>query len=319
MPAGPVAAKIRTSLLCLAICDALGGPAEFQPRGSFPLITSMQANRNFRLPPGAWTDDTSMTLLLIDSLSSTRTFSEADQAARYLRWLTTGYLSVTGVCFDAGNATRMAVGIWASGGGLDDVRKALDKKACCGNGSLMRVLAVALVFWAEAAETGCELARRSSAVTHPHRVCQEACALYVLLVSTILRCAAARTSVTKADLLQLLRDWEYETTELGAIFGVENWIDKEEIDIQSTGYVVYSLEAALWVFFGTDSFVEGAVKVVNLGDDADTVGAIYGGIAGAWYGGGDAFWEGKAKEWKEDLLKCDVVEAFAEKVVRIAT
>jgi ADP-ribosyl-[dinitrogen reductase] hydrolase len=315
LPPGDISTKIRTSLLCLAICDALGGPAEFHARGSFPQITSMQSNRNFSLPAGAWTDDTSMALCLADSLINSAHFSERDQASRYVRWLRTGYLSVTGTCFDAGNATRVAVNIWASGGNLDEIRTALDRTECCGNGSLMRALPVALTYW-NAPEMARGYARRSSLTTHPHRLCQEACELYVHLITTILGAADSRVHLGKANLIQALKEWEYENQELRLVFATGTWVNKDEAEISSSGYVLHTLEAALWVFFRTHSFEEGAIRAVNLGDDADTVAAVYGGIAGAWYGGNnDAFWSGRVKKWREDLLKREVVEKFADELV----
>jgi ADP-ribosyl-[dinitrogen reductase] hydrolase len=315
LPPGDTSTKIRTSLLSLAICDALGGPVEFHARGTFPQITSMQPNHNFSLPAGAWTDDTSMALCLADSLINSSRFSETDQASRYVRWLQTGYLSVTGTCFDAGNATRVAVSIWASGGGLDEIRSALDRTMCCGNGSLMRVLPVALMYWSTPG-TARDYARRSSLTTHPHRLCQEACELYVYLITTILGAADSCVCLEKADLVLALRDWDYENQELHLVFATGSWVNKDEREISSSGYVLHTLEAALWVFLRTHSFEEGAIMAVNLGDDADTVAAVYGGIAGAWYGGNnDEFWSGRVKEWRERLLKREVVEKFADELI----
>jgi ADP-ribosyl-[dinitrogen reductase] hydrolase len=309
----PIATKIQVSLLSLAMCDALGGPVEFHRRGTFPRVTSMIANTNFNLPAGCWTDDTTMALCLADSLvASGGAFSEADQAARYVRWIYAGYLSVTGYCFDAGSATRTAVQIWHAGGGLREIRASLGRKVHCGNGSLMRVLPVALAFWRDP-ETAGELARRSSAVTHPHAVCQEACALYVSLVVEILNRAAHATPMQKPELLEMVAKWEWQTDVLRTTFADGKWVAKEEAQISSSGYVVHTLEAALWVFFRTHSFEEGAIEAVNLGDDADTVAAVYGGIAGAWYGAdGDEFWSEKVREWRDGLVKRQVVEGFGE-------
>ncbi|KAI5851804.1 ADP-ribosylglycohydrolase [Tricharina praecox] len=309
----PIATKIHISLLSVAICDALGGPAEFHRRGTFPHITSFVPNNNFGLPAGCWTDDTSMALCLADSLINSREgFSEADQGSRYVRWVDEGYLSATGTFFDAGMATRVAVDIWRSGRGLQEIKKSLDHKNRCGNGSLMRVLPVALAYWRDA-ENAKALARRSSAVTHPHSVCQEACALYVSLVVEILRRAAEGRGMKKSELLGMVNKWEWQTDELSATFADGKWVAKEEAKISSSGYVVHTLEAALWVFFRTDSFEEGAIDVVNLGDDADTVAAVYGGIAGAWYGAdGKEFWSAKVKEWGDGLVRRDVVEGFGE-------
>lgn len=318
LPSASSATKTRLSLLSLALCDALGGPAEFHQRGTFPHITTMQPNTNFNLPPGTWTDDTSMALCLARSITS-GTFSEADQARIYLQWYTHGYLSATNTCFDIGAATRAALDIWRSGRGLPEVARSLDKKVRCGNGSLMRVLPVALAYWSASEERLSELARRSSLVTHPHKMCQEACALYVNLVAAVVRAADAGAVLEKRDLLERVMAWEYESSELSDVLSDGAFVRKEEAAIRSSGYVVHTLEAALWTFFRTESFEEGAIRVVNLGDDADTVAAVYGGLAGAWYGQeddeGNTFWSERVKGWRTDLVKRKVVESIAEELV----
>ena len=322
LPAASAATKTRSSLLALAICDALGGPAEFRRRGTFPRITTLQRNETFHLPPGTWTDDTSMALCLADSLCSLPgSFSEEDQARRYIRWFQDGYLSATDYCFDIGSATRTALEIWHGGGGLPQVRHSLDEKWRCGNGSLMRVLPVALALWrtgdgGEAGEVG-ELAARSSVVTHPHKLCQEACRVYVSLVTRVLRAADRGEALTKGDLLEMLKRRAWENTELREVFATGEFVRKDEAQIKSSGYVVDTLEAALWGFFGTASFEEGAIAIVNLGDDADTVAAVYGGLAGAWYAIEERFWQGRTGEWHSGLVRREVVEEMAERLVRL--
>ena len=112
-PQPHLSSRIRGSLYGGAIADALGGPVEFHSRGSFPWVSSFRYNDNFDLPPGTWTDDTSMTLCLAQSLVETRAaFSPLDQVQKYVDWFERGYMSATGACFDIGNATRLSLGIW---------------------------------------------------------------------------------------------------------------------------------------------------------------------------------------------------------------
>ncbi|KAF8540558.1 ADP-ribosylation/Crystallin J1 [Trichophaea hybrida] len=316
LPLSSVSTKIRTSLLSLAICDALGGPAEFRPRGTFPLITTLLPNPAFSLPPGVFTDDTSMTLCLADSLCALSSFSEEDQASRYNRWYRSGYLSATGECFDIGLATRVALGIWGAGGGLKEVAEKLDRSDRCGNGSLMRVLPVALVLW-RTPEKAEEAAERSSNVTHPHKMCAEACRVYVRLVVGILVAADCGRAMVKEDLLRVVMSYPWENKNLREVFGDGGFVRKREEEIRSSGYVLHTLEAALWCFFGTVTFEEGAVRAVNLGDDADTVAAVYGGLAGAWYGVHEGFWEGKVGEWRRGLVEREMVEGIAERLVAL--
>ena len=142
-------------------------------------------------------------------------------------------------------------------------------------------------------------------------MCQEACALYASLVAAVLRAADARAPMEKRDLLERVMAWEYEDAELRAVFADGTFVAKHEDAVSSSGYVLHTLEAALWVFFGTASFEDGAIRVVNLGDDADTVGAVYGGLAGAWYGQddteGNTFWTERVRGWNRDLARKDII------------
>lgn len=136
----PIASRIRGSLYGVAVCDALGGPVEFCRRGSFPLVTSYRHNDNFDLPPGSWTDDTSMTLCLAQSLVDCKgKFVLEDQIKKYVAWFENGYMSSNGECFDIGNNTRIALSTWklylkkypsdeVIGQGQADIDRALKKK-----------------------------------------------------------------------------------------------------------------------------------------------------------------------------------------------
>lgn len=304
-----LSSRVRTALYGLAVCDALGAPLEFGPRREKPhYTTEMEHNHHFNLPPGHFTDDTSMALCLAHSLiENNGKHDPLDQATKYLAWLDRGYMSsVPGEAFDVGNQTRQALQYYRKRldlSTLEFVKKKFNEGHRCGNGSLMRVLPCALV-----ARTECEaveLGKRSSEITHPHRRCVNCCALYCALVYRALR------GVKKDDLALYVNDWM--TTAYNGAEHVDEELEKRlhrypnlgswEVPrdmIKSSGYVLDSLEAALWAFFTTDSFAQGAIEVVNLGDDADTVGAIYGGLAGAFYGQPECIperWTSTMKEW----------------------
>ncbi|KAL8896235.1 MAG: hypothetical protein Q9207_007809, partial [Kuettlingeria erythrocarpa] len=185
----------------------------------------------------------------------------------------------------------------------------LKKKVQCGNGALMRVAPVGLVFHADEAKA-MEYARLSSQVTHPYPTNAEACMVYTKMI------AATFTGSSKTDLASIVADWAFEDPDLKSRFekygDLRSWKEVESDRISSSGYVVHSLEASLWGFFTTDSFEEGALRVVNLGDDADTVGAIYGGIAGAFYGV-----EAIPLKWLSKLEAKDMVDAVVEGVVAL--
>ncbi|KAI4199476.1 MAG: hypothetical protein LQ350_004617 [Teloschistes chrysophthalmus] len=315
------ASRIRGSLYGVAICDALGGPVEFSRRGSFPPVTHLLYCPHFHLPPGCWTDDTSMTFCLAQSLVDKKgQFDLGDQVWNYLKWASDGYMSSIGRCFDIGNATRTALGIWnvkfARFGKPARVRAwqesidyELKKKVHCGNGSLMRVSPIGLVYHKDP-QKAMDYAAASSQVTHPYPTNAEACKIYTKLI------ASTFSNLGKVDLASIVADWQFEDPDLKARFEkygkLEDWQQVQEEAISSSGYVVHTLEASLWAFFSTESFEEGGIKAVNLGDDADTVGAIYGGIAGAYYGS-----EALPKRWLDGLQARDVLDPVVDGVVAL--
>ncbi|KAI5780478.1 putative ADP-ribosylglycohydrolase [Geopyxis carbonaria] len=318
MPRASPGTKIRASLYGLAICDALGGPAEFHQRDSFPLITTFLPNHSFSLPAGSWTDDTSLTLCLSHSLTTLRRFSPAHQAAAFVRWYRAGFLSVTGECFDIGGATRAALELWARSrdaaltGAL--VRAQVGGERHCGNGSLMRIAPVAWGYWRCGVEVAERRAREAGEVTHPHPLCGDACAVYTRLLVMVLQ-----GGCTKEGLVEAAVRFGVTSDRLGPVLTREALLEWDRKKVRSTGYVLHTLHAALWCFFGTESFEEGAVMAVNLGGDADTVAAVYGGLAGAWYAVDaeeGAWWgEGNVRGWWDGLEGKDMLREEAERIV----
>ncbi|KAL8677999.1 MAG: hypothetical protein Q9186_005629 [Xanthomendoza sp. 1 TL-2023] len=317
------ASRIRGSIYGVAVCDALGAPVEFSSRGTFRPVTGFRYNSNFDLQPGCWTDDTSMTLCLARSLVESKgKFRPQDQVTKYIKWKEEGYMSSIGACFDIGNATRIALSIWSEelskrGPDLETMEKgqlAIDKtlkrKVQCGNGSLMRVSPIGLVYHRDHAEA-MRYAAASSQLTHPYPTNSEACSIYTKLIASTFQ------NLSKSDLASIISDWSFEDPDLKTRFAgyekLESWTQVGEKQISSSGYVVHSLEASLWAFFTTHTFEEGALKVVNLGDDADTVGAIYGGIAGAFYG-----LEAISPKWLEGLAAKSIVDNVVESLVVLA-
>lgn len=307
--------RIRAAFYGLAVCDALGGPLEFRPRrrGPSDYIRNMEPNSSFNLPAGHWTDDTSMALCLAGSLATTKGKHDAvDQARRYVMWLDEGYMSsVPGRAFDVGIQTTGALGYWRSSPSLDTqavVAKKFNEERRCGNGSLMRCLPCGLIAVDE--EDAYTLGRQSSLVTHPHVRCLDACSIYSVLVFNALR------GTNKEQLLEILirslakKGIDVDLRErLKTYTSVQSFADKPRKQISSSGYVLNSFEAALWAFFSTDTFEEGAIEVVNLGDDADTVGAIYGGLAATYYGSMDLIPEKWLNEMKETQLVDDAIDS----------
>lgn len=301
--------RYKGSLLGLAIGDALGAPIEFRPPGSFTPITTFQGGGTHGLKPGQWTDDTSLALCLAESLIERKGFDPKDQAERYLKWYREGYLSSVGFCFDIGNTTRLALEQFEKTrnpfSGLMDPRSA-------GNGSLMRVAPVPLAFASDPA-TAIHLSGESSRTTHAVKPAVDACKYLGSLIVGALQ-GRTKDELVSSRFSPIEHYWENQplAPEIDAIAsGSFKILNPPEI--RNSGYVVKSLEAALWAFYHSDSFKKGCLLAVNLGDDADTVGAIYGQLAGAFYG-----IDGIPGEWTGGLYQKDLIEGYAEKLYKMA-
>lgn len=299
--------RVRAAFYGLAVCDALGSPLEFKPRRHDPskYLREMERNSNFNLPAGHFTDDTSMALCLAISLTESKGKHDAvSQGRLYFEWLKRGYMSsVPGRTFDVGVQTRAVLQHWRYppfDNTLAKIDKEFNEERCCGNGSLMRCLPCGLAAVDES--DAYELGRQSSLVTHPHARCVDACGIYSVLVFNALK-GANKEELLQKLLTYLAKDGidDELRVRLKTYTSLDTFASQRRADISSSGYVLDSLEAALWTFFVTDTFEQGAIEVVNLGNDADTVGAIYGGLAGAFYGSVDSVpsrWLSKMKQMK---------------------
>lgn len=295
--------RFRGCLLGLAAGDALGTTLEFRPPGTFEPITDMVGGGPFRLEPGQWTDDTSMALCLAESLLAKKGFNPADQMARYVRWYREGHLSSTGHCFDIGNTVRAALERFERSGqpysGSTDPYSA-------GNGSIMRLAPVVLYF-ANDAKAAIRHAAASSRTTHGARAAVDACRYLAALLLGALR-GREKRRLLRANYAPVAGAWSEsplapEIAEIAA----GSYKRREPPQIKGTGYVVRSLEAALWAFHHGQTFREGCLLAANLGDDADTTAAVYGQLAGAYYGE-----EGIPPEWREQLALLETITTYAE-------
>jgi len=296
--------RVRGALVGLAVGDALGTTVEFKAPGTFVPVTDMAGGGPFDLLPGQWTDDTSMALCLAESLLESGGFDAADQMRRYVRWWRHGHLSSTGSCFDIGNTIREALARFERTGEPYAGPTARERAA---NGSLMRLAPVPAIYWAD--PNALDHCADSSRTTHGSPLPVSACRyLGALIIAAIqgatkerLRDPAAIFGVKAGEALPL----EPELAEVAA----GSFLHKQPPAIRGTGYCVAALEAALWAFHGSTSFRAGALMAVNLGDDADTTGAIYGQLAGAYYGE-----SGIPEAWRRCLALPDVIDGLAERL-----
>jgi ADP-ribosylglycohydrolase len=272
--------RFRGCLLGLAVGDAVGTPLEFRQPGTFAPINEMVSGGPFGLAPGQWTDDTSMALCLTESLVECRGFEPVDQLRRYVRWWREGHLSSTGRCFDIGNATLAALR-----------RFEQTEEACCGstdprvagNGSLMRLAPVPMFYAGDPIEA-LERAGESSRTTHGAPTAVDACRYFAgLLVGAL--AGADKQALTSPHYSPVPGYWvgHLLVPEIDAV-AAGSFLHREPPEIRGTGFVVASLEAALWAFHRSSSFREAVLLAANLGDDADTTAAVCGQLAGAFYG-----------------------------------
>jgi len=256
----------------LAVGDALGTTIEFRARDSYPHVTDMVGGGPFRLKPGEWTDDTSMALCLAESLMSKGgALDPRDLGDRFVRWWRKGENSVTGRCFDIGNATSAALTNFVRTGEPIGSRD----PSSAGNGGIMRLAPAAIVGHKDT-QRAVALARAQSAVTHAAEECLDA-------AEVLARVLAAAINGESVESLSAAERAEFASSSVRAI-AKGAWRGKARVQIRSSGYVIDTLEAALWAVGSSENFSEAVLKAVNLGDDADTVGAVTGQIAGAIWG-----------------------------------
>jgi ADP-ribosyl-[dinitrogen reductase] hydrolase len=288
--------RFRGALIGLAVGDALGTTVEFRPRGSFEQVTDMLGGGPFQLQPGQWTDDTSMALCLAASLAECGGFNPGDQMTRYVRWYREGYMSATGTCFDIGNATRDALSRFERRG--DPFAGSTDPYAA-GNGCLMRLAPVPMAFFGDIDQAG-DYSAESARTTHGALECVEASCLFGRMLHRAL------AGGDKAMILSDDAELPFTAPAIAAL-AKGAYTDKTREAISGSGYVVHSLEAALWCFQRTESFAEAVLMAVNLGDDADTTAAICGQLAGAFYGA-----SGIPAAWRERVSHYALLQDMAD-------
>ena len=285
--------RAKGALVGLALGDALGTTLEFSGRDTEPPVTDLVGGGPFRLAAGEWTDDTSMALCLADSLLERGLLDVDDVMERFLRWYEEGHNSVTGECFDIGATTAGALHSFRDTG--EPLSGGTDPQSA-GNGSLMRLSPVAIRWWHDPSKATAA-ARLQSRTTHGAPQAVEACALYAeLLVEAI--AGAPKETVLRA------RDWSGDAQIAEVAAG--SWRAKERDAISSSGYVLHTLEAALWCVGRSRSIEDALILAANLAGDADTVAAVTGQLAGALWG-----MSGAPAGWLDRLAWREHIEALA--------
>jgi ADP-ribosyl-[dinitrogen reductase] hydrolase len=274
--------KLLGGLYGALVGDALGVPVEFRPRAELNRhpVTDMRGYGSHNQPPGTWSDDGALHLCSMESLVE-QGWNLEDMAQRFLRWEGHGHWAAHGRVFDIGIATSRALSRIALGtpaveaGGRSETEN--------GNGSLMRILPVALALQDEGPAELAARVNAASAITHGHARSQMACVFHALLARELLRAVPA-TAVAIARRLFLPLYADSAELEHFSLLLSDDLALTPERSIHSTGYVVHTLIASVWCLLTTQNFRSCVLKAVNLGDDTDTTGCVAGGLAGLAYG-----------------------------------
>ena len=303
--------KIRNGIYGLCVADALGVPAECRTREDLKKhpITGMSDGGIRGQGVGFWSDDSSMTLCLAKSIAQTGYFHTHDIMERFRQWFVNGAYTPGGNCFDFGHTCAKAIHRYQRG-----VTPALcgsNKVEENGNGSLMRILPVAFVLYGKYGRNVAYVSRamqeihKISGLTHRHPLAQSACGIYISIACHILDGETLPMAVY--DGVQKALQW------YGSHSRFSPWVNvwkslafvaqREEESIRSGGYVVESLETALWCLLRTDSYRDCVLRCVNMGYDADSTAAIAGGLAGLYYG-----YDAIPQEWISLLAGKEIIE-----------
>lgn len=293
----------RGALVGLAVGDSLGAAVEFKSPGEFVPVTGYRSGGPHRLNAGEWTDDSSLSLALADSIGTVG-WDIDDQARRYVEWWKTGKYSVNGRCFDIGITTSRALSRFQQTGSA--ASSGSTSESSSGNGSIMRLAPVAIRYHhllPDDIEGLSRFAEESSLPTHASDQCLSACRYMALVLSGLIH-GEDREKVLSPDWAPLVRLQALRPLNpLIQAVADGSFRKKQPPEIRGSGWVVASLEAALWAFHDASSFEEAVLKAVNLGDDADTTGAVCGQFAGAYWGE-----SGIPESLRSGLARFDMIE-----------
>ena len=310
-------------MMGLVVGDALGVPVQFLSREEIKnrpdgLVTGMEDGGIYDMPAGTWSDDSSMALATLASFIEKKEVDPADIMLRFVKWELKGEYTPFGEAFDEGNTCSSAIYKFME---YPDIKTCgATGERSNGNGALMRILPACLYFYdrqkkvCTSEDEAIEGIHIISGLTHNHIRSKMCCGIYYFMVKSILDGLNTCQSQSLESLLQAGIDdgLKYygrdirnltEMSHLGRLFHLSEFKDTKEDMIKTSGYVIDSIEAAVWCLITTDSYKECMLKAVNLGDDTDTVAAIAGGLAGLYYG-----YESIPEEWLKVLQKREWIE-----------
>lgn len=285
------------ALIGLAIGDAFGAPYEFLTPPYTVDTSHYTSGGAHDVEIGEWTDDTSMALCLAKSLIDCNGFNLEDQLNKYTEWYLNGYMSTRGYCFDIGNTTEMSILQFNRSG--DIFTKYIDD-SFSGNGSIMRLAPIAIKYFNEEKDL-LKFAELSSKTTHGSQKSIEGCLFLAKLLSGAIK------GVSKDVLLDI--EFYKELNLSKELSQIVEGSFKNKIVFKNSGYVFDTIESSLAAFWKFDDFKSGLDWIVSLGNDTDTAGAVYGQMAGSYYG-----LNGIPENLKNDLLWYDEIFRIADEL-----
>jgi len=303
--------KIYGGIIGLTVADALGVPVEFESREYLTQnpVTGMLGYGTYNQPPGTWSDDTSLTLCLLDSLIAGLDYT--DIMNKFIGWENKGEYTAHGRVFDIGGTTRAALNQFSKG--TEPLLCGGRGESDAGNGSLMRILPLAFYLYSVYGDNFTEnteafdVIHNVSSLTHANKRCLISCGIYISIAGRLLAGSEIKEAIQSG--LQSAKKYyesksEYRTelTHFERIFS-SDFMNLPQETIKSGGYVVDSLEAAIWCILNTDNYQSCVLKAVNLGGDTDTVAAIAGGLAGIGYDIGSI-----PEEWLNQIARLTYIK-----------
>ncbi|MFP4298615.1 MAG: ADP-ribosylglycohydrolase family protein [Spirulinaceae cyanobacterium] len=306
---------IISGLIGLSVADALGVPVEFTSRSQRTRspVTTMQGYGTYNQPPGTWSDDSSLTFCLAEALcqwqpNNTEWFNQL--ATKFCAWYQDGYWTPHGECFDIGRTTAIAIQRLQSG--VEPTQAGETGERSNGNGSLMRILPLAYCWQKLSLEELLQLTHQVSCLTHAHPRSQLACGFYIILAVKLLQGVSLPDAYGQTcqfiDTFYSQPPYSLEKHYFQRILN-NSLASLPPEQIQSSGYVIHTLEASLWCLLNTNTYSEAVLKAVNLGDDTDTTGAVTGGLAGIYYG-----LEAIPQTWLDTLPRRSDIIALAKRL-----
>ena len=302
---------IEDGLLGFAVGDALGVPVEFTSRESRKNkpVTDMMEYGSHNVPEGTWSDDTSMTIACMDSISELEEIDYDDIMKRFCDWAIKADYTATDILFDIGITTSKAISNYYRKG-IPAIESGLTNERSNGNGSLMRMLPIAAYLYQNKLDETeeVEIVNNISSLTHAHEISKLGCKIYCDYMKELYDGKTSREAYKTIQNIDYNKYYSKETIDKYNRILKQDISKIPEKDISSSGYIVSTLEASIWCTLNSNSYKEAVLKAVNLGDDTDTVGAIVGGINGTIYGKNNI-----PKEWLSKLKKENYLEDIAKK------